>query len=129
MRIFIFQKTKRFYLDFFLIETLFCKVLLRRLNVFQEGQADCLAWNLVVTKGGVVFLYPGKSFPRDPSLSVAPKPFDSVVAVSNRNRTTTGRSPFYPFYNGMRPPSFPRANDSSRRNGGKGTTQTPFVPY
>ncbi|XP_058237660.1 ABI family, member 3 (NESH) binding protein b isoform X3 [Hemibagrus wyckioides] len=60
----------------------------------------------------------GKSFLRDPSLSVPPKPFDSVVAVSNRNRTTTGRSPFYPFYNGMRPPSFPRANDSSRRNGG-----------
>ncbi|XP_058237669.1 ABI family, member 3 (NESH) binding protein b isoform X11 [Hemibagrus wyckioides] len=63
---------------------------------------------------------PGKSFLRDPSLSVPPKPFDSVVAVSNRNRTTTGRSPFYPFYNGMRPPSFPRANDSSRRNGVNG---------
>ncbi|XP_058237668.1 ABI family, member 3 (NESH) binding protein b isoform X10 [Hemibagrus wyckioides] len=62
----------------------------------------------------------GKSFLRDPSLSVPPKPFDSVVAVSNRNRTTTGRSPFYPFYNGMRPPSFPRANDSSRRNGVNG---------
>ncbi|TSK67283.1 Target of Nesh-SH3 [Bagarius yarrelli] len=60
----------------------------------------------------------GKSFLRDPSLSVPPKPYDSVVAVNNRNRTAVGRSPFYPFYNGMRPPSFPRANDSSRRYGG-----------
>ncbi|KAK3510018.1 hypothetical protein QTP70_025312 [Hemibagrus guttatus] len=62
----------------------------------------------------------GKSFLSNPSLSVPPKLFDSVVSVSNRNRTTTGRSPFYPFYNGMRPPSFPRANDSSRRYGVNG---------
>ncbi|XP_027024556.2 ABI family, member 3 (NESH) binding protein b isoform X3 [Tachysurus fulvidraco] len=60
----------------------------------------------------------GKNILRDPILSVPPKPFDSVVAVSTRNRTAVGRSPFYPFYNGMRPSSFPRANDSSRRYGG-----------
>ncbi|XP_026803842.2 ABI family, member 3 (NESH) binding protein b isoform X13 [Pangasianodon hypophthalmus] len=63
---------------------------------------------------------PGKSFLRDPSLSLPPKSIDSVVAVSSRNRTAVGRSPFYPFYNGMRPPSFPRANDSSRRYGVNG---------
>lgn len=80
-----------------------------------------------VTSGGVVFLYPGKGFLRDPSLSVPPKP--SVVAVSSRNRTAVGRTPFYPFYNGMRPPSFPRANDSSRRYGGKGIILNPFAPY
>ncbi|XP_053473087.1 ABI family, member 3 (NESH) binding protein b isoform X2 [Ictalurus furcatus] len=62
----------------------------------------------------------GKSFLRDPSLSVPPKPFDSVVTVSSRNRTTVGRTPFYPFYSGMRHPSFPRANDSSRRYGVNG---------
>ncbi|XP_026803840.2 ABI family, member 3 (NESH) binding protein b isoform X11 [Pangasianodon hypophthalmus] len=62
----------------------------------------------------------GKSFLRDPSLSLPPKSIDSVVAVSSRNRTAVGRSPFYPFYNGMRPPSFPRANDSSRRYGVNG---------
>ncbi|XP_060767837.1 ABI family, member 3 (NESH) binding protein b isoform X7 [Neoarius graeffei] len=62
----------------------------------------------------------GKGFPRDQSLSVPPKPFDSVIVVSSRNRTAVGRSPFYPFYNGMRPPSFPRANDSSRRYGVNG---------
>ncbi|XP_027024561.2 ABI family, member 3 (NESH) binding protein b isoform X8 [Tachysurus fulvidraco] len=63
---------------------------------------------------------PGKNILRDPILSVPPKPFDSVVAVSTRNRTAVGRSPFYPFYNGMRPSSFPRANDSSRRYGVNG---------
>ncbi|XP_060767838.1 ABI family, member 3 (NESH) binding protein b isoform X8 [Neoarius graeffei] len=63
---------------------------------------------------------PSKGFPRDQSLSVPPKPFDSVIVVSSRNRTAVGRSPFYPFYNGMRPPSFPRANDSSRRYGVNG---------
>ncbi|XP_027024559.2 ABI family, member 3 (NESH) binding protein b isoform X5 [Tachysurus fulvidraco] len=62
----------------------------------------------------------GKNILRDPILSVPPKPFDSVVAVSTRNRTAVGRSPFYPFYNGMRPSSFPRANDSSRRYGVNG---------
>lgn len=78
-----------------------------------------------VTRGAVVFLYPGKSFLRDHSLSVPPKPVKSVM--SNKNRTTDGRNPFYPFYNGMRPSSFPRANDSSRRFGGKGTTLTPYL--
>ncbi|XP_060715478.1 ABI family, member 3 (NESH) binding protein b isoform X4 [Tachysurus vachellii] len=62
----------------------------------------------------------GKNILRDPTLSVPPKPFDSVVAVSTRNQTAVGRSPFYPFYNGIRPPSFPRANDSSRRYGVNG---------
>lgn len=106
--------------------------------VFLARQANCLTWNFVdgsfpfipslhtVTRGAVVFFYPGKNILRDPTLSVPPKPFDSVVAVSTRNQTAVGRSPFYPFYNGIRPPSFPRANDSSRRYGGKGTTLTPF---
>uniref|UniRef100_A0AAR2LFW6 Fibronectin type-III domain-containing protein n=1 Tax=Pygocentrus nattereri TaxID=42514 RepID=A0AAR2LFW6_PYGNA len=69
---------------------------------------------------------PGKTFLRHPSLSVPPKPFDSIVAVNGRNQTAVGRNPFYPFFNGMRPPSFPRANDSSSRFGGKRTHLTPF---
>ncbi|XP_017568723.1 ABI family, member 3 (NESH) binding protein b isoform X1 [Pygocentrus nattereri] len=63
---------------------------------------------------------PGKTFLRHPSLSVPPKPFDSIVAVNGRNQTAVGRNPFYPFFNGMRPPSFPRANDSSSRFGVNG---------
>lgn len=121
-------------------KALCCRVLLRSLNGFPRG-TSLLTWNFVhsslpfilsthtVTRDAVVFLYPGKGFPRDQSLSVPPKPFDSVVVVSSRNRTAVGRPPFYPFYNGMRPPSFPRANDSSRRYGGKGTSLTPFAPY
>ncbi|XP_017568730.1 ABI family, member 3 (NESH) binding protein b isoform X7 [Pygocentrus nattereri] len=62
----------------------------------------------------------GKTFLRHPSLSVPPKPFDSIVAVNGRNQTAVGRNPFYPFFNGMRPPSFPRANDSSSRFGVNG---------
>ncbi|KAL7833974.1 hypothetical protein AOLI_G00289340 [Acnodon oligacanthus] len=62
----------------------------------------------------------GKTFLRHPSLSVPPKPFDSIVAVNGRNQTAVGRNPFSPFFNGMRPPSFPRANDSSSRFGVNG---------
>ncbi|XP_072527403.1 ABI family, member 3 (NESH) binding protein b isoform X3 [Salminus brasiliensis] len=55
----------------------------------------------------------GKTFLRHPSLSLPPKPLDSVVAASGRNQTAAGRNPFSPFFNGMRPPSFPRANSNS----------------
>ncbi|XP_049327226.1 ABI family, member 3 (NESH) binding protein b isoform X2 [Astyanax mexicanus] len=63
---------------------------------------------------------PGKTFVRHPSLSVPPKSFDSVVAAIGRNQTSAGRNPFSPFFNGMRSPSFPRANDSSSRYGVNG---------
>uniref|UniRef100_A0A8B9R647 ABI family member 3 binding protein n=1 Tax=Astyanax mexicanus TaxID=7994 RepID=A0A8B9R647_ASTMX len=62
----------------------------------------------------------GKTFVRHPSLSVPPKSFDSVVAAIGRNQTSAGRNPFSPFFNGMRSPSFPRANDSSSRYGVNG---------
>ncbi|KAM9494834.1 ABI family, member 3 (NESH) binding protein b isoform 5-T5 [Clarias gariepinus] len=60
----------------------------------------------------------GKNFLKDPSLSVPPKPVDSGVAVTSRNRTVVPRTPLNP--NTMRPPSFPRANDSFRRYGVNG---------
>ncbi|KAI5088950.1 target of Nesh-SH3 isoform X1, partial [Silurus meridionalis] len=62
----------------------------------------------------------GQSSLKDLSLSVPPKPVDSTVAVSSRNRTAGGRTPYFPLYNGMRPSYFPRANDTSRRYGVNG---------
>ncbi|KAM9494831.1 ABI family, member 3 (NESH) binding protein b isoform 2-T2 [Clarias gariepinus] len=64
----------------------------------------------------------GKNFLKDPSLSVPPKPVDSGVAVTSRNRTVVPRTPLNP--NTMRPPSFPRANDSFRRYGGSSPRST-----
>ncbi|XP_062845632.1 ABI family, member 3 (NESH) binding protein b isoform X2 [Trichomycterus rosablanca] len=59
----------------------------------------------------------GKTFLKNPSLSVPPKPFDSVLAGSNRNRTAMNRNPIFPFNNNRQHPSSPRANDSIRRYG------------
>ncbi|XP_076841086.1 ABI family, member 3 (NESH) binding protein b isoform X2 [Brachyhypopomus gauderio] len=69
----------------------------------------------------------GKGFQRDLSLSAPPKPFDSVVAVDIRNKTATGRNPaFPPSFNGIWPPSLPRANESSRRFGVNGELHKGF---
>ncbi|KAK1802088.1 hypothetical protein P4O66_004431 [Electrophorus voltai] len=68
----------------------------------------------------------GKGFLRDLSLSVPPKLFDSVLAVDVRNQTATGRNPFSPSFNGIRPPSFPRANNSTRKYGVNGELHKGF---
>uniref|UniRef100_A0A4W4HE63 Fibronectin type-III domain-containing protein n=1 Tax=Electrophorus electricus TaxID=8005 RepID=A0A4W4HE63_ELEEL len=65
-------------------------------------------------------------FLRDLSLSVPPKLFDSVLAVDVRNQTATGRNPFSPSFNGIRPPSFPRANNSTRKYGVNGELHKGF---
>ncbi|XP_026874550.2 ABI family, member 3 (NESH) binding protein b isoform X2 [Electrophorus electricus] len=70
----------------------------------------------------------GKGFLRDLSLSVPPKLFDSVLAVDVRNQTATGRNPFSPSFNGIRPPSFPRANNSTRKYGANNSLSEAVSP-
>ncbi|XP_030638727.1 ABI family, member 3 (NESH) binding protein b [Chanos chanos] len=56
----------------------------------------------------------GKPFLRNPTSPLLPKSYDSIIADTSRNLTGRGRFPFSSFTNGMRDPSFPRANDSSK---------------
>ncbi|XP_028835468.1 ABI family, member 3 (NESH) binding protein b isoform X7 [Denticeps clupeoides] len=56
----------------------------------------------------------GKGTLRSPASSLPTKPNNSIFTVTSRNMTSPGRTPFSPFTNGMRNPSFPRGNGSAK---------------